>query len=36
MMGMTLGPVTGRIVTDILSGEEPGMDLALLSPDRYH
>ena len=35
MMGITLGPVTGRIAADILSGEEPGMDLALLSPDRY-
>jgi len=36
MMGITLGPITGRLAADILSGENPGMDLALLSPDRYH
>jgi D-amino-acid dehydrogenase len=36
MMGVTLGPITGRLAADILSGEQPGMDLALLSPDRYH
>ena len=36
MMGVTLGPITGRLVADILSGEPPGMDLALLSPDRFY
>ena len=36
MMGVTLGPITGRLAADILSGERPGLDLALLSPDRYH
>jgi D-amino-acid dehydrogenase len=36
MMGVTLGPITGRLVADILSGEQSGMDIALLSPDRYH
>lgn len=36
MMGVTLGPITGRLVADILSGEHPGIDLAPLSPDRYH
>ena len=36
MMGITLGPITGRLAADILSGEQPEMDLALLSPDRYH
>ena len=35
MMGVTLGPVTGRIVADLLAGETPPFDLALLSPDRY-
>lgn len=35
MMGVTLGPITGRLAADILSGEKPGLDLALLSPDRY-
>jgi D-amino-acid dehydrogenase len=36
MMGITLGPITGRLAADILSGERTGLDLALLSPDRYH
>lgn len=36
MMGVSLGPVTGRRVADILSGEQPGSDENLLSPDRYH
>jgi D-amino-acid dehydrogenase len=36
MMGMTLGPITGRLAAGILSGERPGIDLAPLSPDRYH
>jgi D-amino-acid dehydrogenase len=35
MMGITLGPITGSLAADILSGEKPGLDLALLSPDRY-
>lgn len=36
MLGVTLGPITGRLCAQILSGEQPGVDLALLSPDRYH
>ncbi len=35
MMGMSLSPVTGRIVSEIVSGEKPSFDLSLLSPDRY-
>lgn len=35
MMGLSLGPVTGKIMAEILSGEKPAFDLALLSPDRY-
>jgi D-amino-acid dehydrogenase len=35
MMGITLGPITGKLTADILCGEKPGLDLALLSPDRY-
>lgn len=35
MMGLSLGPVTGQIVSRLLSGESPGYDLSLLSPDRY-
>ena len=35
MMGVSLSPVTGRIVSEIVSGEKPAFDLSLLSPDRY-
>ena len=36
MLGVTLGPITGRLSAEILSGERPQLDLTLLSPDRYH
>jgi D-amino-acid dehydrogenase len=36
MMGVSLGPITGRLTADLLAGEKPGVDLSLLSPDRYH
>ncbi len=36
MLGVSLGPITGRLTAEILSGEKPGLDLSLLSPDRYH
>ena len=35
MMGMSLGPVTGQLIAEILAGETPRIDLAQLSPDRY-
>jgi len=35
MMGLSLGPITGRLVAEIVSGEKPGFDLTLLDPDRY-
>ena len=35
MMGLSLGPVTGRIVANILTHEPAGFDLRMLSPDRY-
>ena len=35
MMGLSLGPITGKLVADILSGEKPAWDLSLLAPDRY-
>jgi D-amino-acid dehydrogenase len=36
MMGLSLGPITGKLVAEILSGEKPSCDLTLLSPDRYN
>lgn len=35
MMGLSLGPITGKLVSEIVSGEKPAFDLSLLSPDRY-
>jgi D-amino-acid dehydrogenase len=35
MMGLSLGPITGQLIAQILSGEKPPFDLSLLSPDRY-
>jgi len=35
MMGLSLGPITGRLVSEIVSGEKPSFDLTLLNPDRY-
>lgn len=36
MMGVSLGPITGRLAAGLLEREPPQMDLSLLSPDRYH
>ena len=35
MMGLSLGPISGKLVSEIVSGEKPSFDLTLLSPDRY-
>ena len=35
MMGLSLGPITGRLVSEIVDREPPSIDLGLLSPDRY-
>ena len=35
MMGISLAPITGQLVADIISGHRPAIDLTLLSPDRY-
>lgn len=35
MMGVSLAPVTGKLLAEVLSDEQPSLDLALLSPDRY-
>ncbi len=33
--GLTLAPITGRLVAELLAGEPPSLDLAPLSPDRF-
>ncbi len=35
MMGMSLSPVTGQLVSEIASGEKPAFDVRLFSPDRF-
>jgi len=36
MMGLSLGPITGRLATQIIAGESHAFDLSQLSPDRYN
>ncbi|MES2474646.1 MAG: FAD-dependent oxidoreductase [Verrucomicrobiota bacterium] len=35
MMGLSLGPVTGRLVADLLSGDAPFREIAALAPSRF-
>ena len=35
MMGLSLGPVTGQLIAETLSGERNSIDISLLNPDRY-
>lgn len=35
MMGMSLGPISGKLVSELACGDQPSIPLALLSPDRY-
>jgi D-amino-acid dehydrogenase len=35
MLGVTLAPITGELIAQVLSGEAPSLPLEPLSPDRY-
>jgi len=35
MMGLSLGPITGKLMAGILSGEKPSIAIDALNPDRY-
>jgi len=35
MMGLSLGPITGRLISEVLAGEKPSQNLTLLDPDRF-
>jgi D-amino-acid dehydrogenase len=35
MLGISLGPITGKLVSQLASHEEPSVDLSLLSPERF-
>jgi D-amino-acid dehydrogenase len=34
MLGVSLGPITGKLMAEILAGRTPSMDISALSPDR--
>jgi D-amino-acid dehydrogenase len=34
-IGMSLGPITGTLVAQLVTGETPAVDVALLNPDRF-
>jgi D-amino-acid dehydrogenase len=36
MMGFSLGPVSGRLVAELVAGERPSVDIGLLDPARHH
>jgi D-amino-acid dehydrogenase len=35
MMGLSLGPITGKLMSEILTDESPSMPMQILDPDRY-
>jgi D-amino-acid dehydrogenase len=35
MMGLSMGPITGKLVAEVLCGDRPSVDLTLLRADRY-
>jgi D-amino-acid dehydrogenase len=35
MMGLSLGPVSGKLVSEVLSDEKPSIAIDMLTPDRY-
>lgn len=35
MMGMSLGPATGKVVSDVVNGLKPEVDITLFSPGRF-
>jgi D-amino-acid dehydrogenase len=35
MMGLSLGPISGKLVSEILSADKPIIPLALMDPERY-
>lgn len=35
MMGMSLGPATGKIVNDLIAGSKPAVDISMFNVERY-
>ena len=36
MIGMSLAPITGKLIAEIVRNENPSIDLSLLNPDRFN
>ena len=36
MMGLSLGPVSGRLIADLLAGDPPFRPIDAMSPGRFH
>jgi D-amino-acid dehydrogenase len=36
MLGISLGPITGKLITQLLSGEPPEIEMGMLDVDRYN
>jgi D-amino-acid dehydrogenase len=36
MIGISLAPVTGKLVAEIAKNEKPSIDVSLLNPDRFN
>lgn len=35
MMGVSMGPITGKLVAQLITGEQPALDLSLLAVERF-
>lgn len=35
MMGLSLGPATGKLVANLFAGKSPGLDISLFKPGRF-
>ena len=36
MMGMSLGPITGKLITEIAANQSPGIEISKLAVERFH
>jgi D-amino-acid dehydrogenase len=36
MMGLSLGPITGQLIAEIVGGQKPAIGIELLDPNRYN
>ena len=35
MLGVSLGPISGKLLAQVLAGEKPAIAIGALNPDRY-